>query len=188
MTMFATVLHTTQEPTVDLDALANGVSFPKAQFTSQASPETSYLVYGQYRQLALSLINVDNPEIFYRTYYNAEKSYNGDGVHEKFIYQGQSILDLSVGLLDFPWHAADSNPINEITVAQLQQLAHSETSLIVSPRLNAIANFILHQPTFTRVYYYRGVDGTVAITINDEFNGVKMNCILTYGSEFAVNF
>lgn len=171
----------------NLNNLGN-TNLSTAQFTSHVNPQTSYLVYGQYRELALSIVNVDSPDIFYKSYYNGIDSHNGDGVHEKFIYQGQSVLDLSVGMLDYPWFAADGNPFNEITSLQLHQLAQSEKSLVVLSRLQVLANFMLLQPTYTRLYYYSGVDGVKSLTVSDEFNGVKMNIILTYGESLVLGF
>ncbi len=170
-------------PTLDqIAAMPNLSLYPKSHFTSVVNPETSYLLYERYRVLALGLIDLDNPEIFYRTFYNEQDSYNGEGIHEKFIYQGQAILDLSVGLLDFPWFAADGNPYNEITALQLQQLANTEQSIIVAPRLRAMATFVALLPPYTRIYHYSGLDGVRSLTLNDEFNGVKLNCILSYNA------
>ncbi len=155
-------------------------AFPNAQFTARANPDTSFIVYSRYRELALALIDTNSQEIFYRVFHNAPESYNGEGLHEKFIYRGQSVLDISVGLLDFPWFAADGNPLNEITFAQLQQLANMEDNPLVGHRLHCIANFALTLPLHTRYYHYIGHDGVRAITICDEFNGIKMNCIITH--------
>lgn len=157
--------------------------FPSAQFTSVANPDTSFVMYSRYRELALHLINTENPEVFYRTYYNEKDSYNGEGVHEKFVYRGQAILDLSVGLLDFPWFAADGNPLNEITQVQLQNLANTEFSPQIALRLRQISNFAATLPPYTRYYHYTGLDGTRALTVCDEFNGIKLNCILTHTEE-----
>jgi hypothetical protein len=131
----------------------------------------------------MGLIDTNSPEIFYRVFNNAVDSYNGEGIHEKFIYRGQSVLDVSVGSLDYPWFAADSNPLNEIQILQLQQLANNEASPLISWRLRAIANFAATLPPYTRYYHYSGLDGTRAITVVDEFNGVKLNCILTFTEE-----
>lgn len=173
--------------TTNFNNLGNN-NLSTAQFTSHVNPQTSYLVYGQYRTLAMALVNVDSPEIFYKTYFNEQNSHNGDGVHEKYIYQGQAILDLSVGVIDFPWFAADANPFNEISNMQLQQMAANEMSLVVAPRLRAIADFMLLQPPFTRLYYYSGTDGVRSLTVSDEFNGVKMNVILTHGETLLNGF
>lgn len=157
--------------------------FPRAQFSARANPETSFVMYTRYRDLAASLIDTNNPELIYRVYENAQDSYNGEGVHEKFIYRGQSVVDVSVGLLDYPWFAADGNPLNEITFVQLQQLANSETIPLIAHRLRAVANFAATLPPYTRYYHYMGTDGVRALTISDEFNGIKMNCILTHAEE-----
>ncbi|BAW18994.1 hypothetical protein [Ralstonia phage RP12] len=157
--------------------------FPRAQFSTRVNPETSFVMYSRYRDMALGLIDTNSPEIFYRVFNNAPDSFNGEGMHEKFIYRGQSVLDISVGLLDFPWFAADSNPINEITGLQLQQMANSEQIPLVAWRLRQIANFAGTLPPYTRYYHYMGVDGTRAITMEDEFNSVKFSCILTFAEE-----
>lgn len=157
--------------------------FPRAQFTSRANPETSFAMFSRFREVALGLIDINSPEIFYRVFMNEENSHNGEGMHEKFIYRGQSVLDISVGLLDFPWFAADSNPINEITGLALQQMANSEQSITVAWRLRQLANLAATLPPYTRYYYYTGLDGTRALTIVDEFNGCKLNCILTFVEE-----
>ena len=149
-------------------------AFPHAQFTARAHPDTSFLVYSRYRELAMGLIDTNSQEIFYRAFENAPDSYNGEGIHEKFIYRGQSVLDISVGLLDFPWFAADGNPLNEITFAQIQQLANMEHDSLIAHRLHTIANFAMSLPLHTRYYHYVGPDGVRAITICDEFNGIKM--------------
>lgn len=157
--------------------------FPRAQFSARANPETSFVMYTRYRDLASSLINTNNPELIYRVYENDPGSYNGEGIHEKFVYRGQSVTDVSVGLLDYPWFAADGNPLNEITFVQLQQLANSETTPLIAHRLRMIANFAATLPPYTRYYHYVGSDGVRALTLSDEFNGIKMNCILTHTDE-----
>ena len=70
-------------------------AFPNAQFTTRANPDTSFIVYSRFRELALALIDTNSQEIFYRVFHNAPESYNGEGLHEKFIYRGQSVLDIS---------------------------------------------------------------------------------------------
>lgn len=171
-------MFTATFPNVVNTPVAN--AFPKAQFTARAHPDTSFIVYSRYRDLALGLIDTNSQEIFYRVFHNTPDSYNGEGIHEKFIYRGQSVLDVSVGLLDFPWFAADGNPLNEVTFAQVQQLANMETNPLVAHRLHCIANFAMTLPLHTRYYHYVGQDGVRAITICDEFNGIKMNCIITH--------
>lgn len=166
---------TLQQPAVNATT-----TFHRAQFSTRANPETSFVMYSRYRDVAMALINSNSLELIYRVYENALESYNGEGVHEKFIYRGQSVMDVSVGLLDYPWFAADGNPLNEITFVQLQQLANSETSPIVAHRLRQLANFAATLPPYTRYYHYTGIDGVRALTLNDEFNGIKMNCILTH--------
>lgn len=140
---------------------------------------TAQELHQQYRVLATSLIDVTNPSVFYRLLQNDPNGYNGHGVHEKFIYNGMSVVDVSFGNLDYPWFAADANANNEITLDQLQSLANFEKNPIVSPRLRAIANFALQLPPYTRFYHYVGRDGIRAITIDDQFNCIKLNCIIT---------
>lgn len=154
--------------------------FPNAQFSGAANPDTSFVMYQRYRDLAMEMIDTNSPNLFYRVYENSEGSHNGEGLHEKFIYQGASILDISVGLLDFPWFAADANPLQEITQLQLQQLTNVEMLPLIAHRLRQIANFSATLPPYTRYYHYVGVDGVRALTISDEFNGIKMNIILTH--------
>lgn len=154
--------------------------FPRAQFSQRVNPETSFAMYTRYRDMALGLIDTNSPEIFYRVFNNAVDSYNGEGIHEKFIYRGQSVLDVSVGFLDYPWFAADSNPLNEITSLRLQQMANEEQELQVAWRLRHIANFAATLPPYTRYYYYVGLDGTRALTVQDEFNSTKFSVILTF--------
>lgn len=136
-------------------------------------------LHQQYRVMATGLIDVTNPSVFYRLMQNDPNGYNGQGVHEKFIYNGMSVVDVSFGNLDYPWFAADANPSNEITLDQLQSLANMEHNPIVSPRLRAIANFAQQLPPYTRFYHYVGRDGIRAVTIEDQFNCIKFNCILT---------
>lgn len=186
ITMFTDTLQNIAPSLDQIAAATTHNLFPRSQFTTIVNPQTSYLIYNRYRSLAMSLIDLDNPEIFYRMFDNELNSHNGEGIHEKFIYQGQSILDLSVGLLDFPWFAADINALNEITEQQLQQLANKEQSIIVAPRLRAIANFVALLPRYTRIYHYAGLDGVRSLTISDEFNGVKLNAILSYNTANAI--
>ncbi len=160
-----------------------GQTFPNARFTGRANQETSMAMYLRYREMALGLIDTNSPEIFYRAFNNDPDSSNGEGLHEKFIYRGQSILDISVGMLDYPWFSADGNPTQEITQHQLQLLANAETVPVVAWRLRAIANFAANLPMYTRYYHYVGLDGVRAITIEDEFNAVKFACVLTFVSE-----
>lgn len=147
-----------------------------------ANPETSVSMYKRYRDTAFALIDTTNPNLFYRAYDNEQGSFNGEGLHEKFIYQGQSVLDVSVGKLDYPWFAADGNVFNEITQLQLQALAMVETNPQIAHRLKILSEFsstLLPAP-FTRYYHYEGQDGVRALTVADDFNSVKLNIILTY--------
>lgn len=148
-------------------------AFTSAQFTSILNPATSYSVYDRYRSFAMTLLDTTDPELYYKPLYNAIDSFNGEGLHEKFVYHGRSILDVSIGLLDYPWYSADASPQNEITAEYLQMLANNARDLMVAPKLRAIANFVSQLPSYTRLYYYEGVDCVKAITVVDEFNGVK---------------
>lgn len=161
-----------------------------ANLSLRANPETSYVVYQRYRDVAMSLIDTNSQNLFYRVYENEQTSYNGIGLHEKFLYQGQSVLDISMGMLDFPWYAADGNPLNEISQEQLHDLAMIETDPLISDRLLTLSNFSLTLPPapFTRYYHYLGVDGTRALTMVDEFNAVKLNIILTFTEELSLMF
>jgi hypothetical protein len=163
-----------------LTAIPTFASPLRAQFSARANPETSFVMYDRYREVGMSLIDTNSPEIFYRVFNNAPDSYNGEGLHEKFIYRGQSMLDISVGLLDYPWFAADANPINEITSLQLQQMANVETTPHVAWRLRHLAMLAGTLPPYTRYYHYTGPDGTRALTLEDELNACKMNVILTF--------
>ena len=156
----------------------------------RANPETSYVVYQRYRDVALSLIDTNSQELFYRVYENDQNSYNGIGLHEKFLYQGQSVLDISMGMLDFPWYAADGNPLNEISQEQLHDLAMVETDPLIADRLLALSNFslTLAPAPFTRYYHYVGADGVRALTMVDEFNAVKLNIILTFTEELSLTY
>lgn len=136
-------------------------------------------LFQNYRQMAYGLIDITNPELFYKVYENAPGSHNGYGVHEKIIHNGMSVIDVSFGRLDFPWSAADANQFNEISYEQLQVLANNELNSVVSPRLRAIATFAASLPPYTHYYHYVGRDGVRALTIDDELNAIKFNCILT---------
>lgn len=150
------------------------------------NPETTYDKYQQFRDVIPELINVNSSEIFYRAHENEEGSYNGEALHEKFIYQGQSIVDISMGQLDFPWHAADANPICEISTMDLQTLAMMESNPLIAHRLNALVNLsrLLLPTPFTRYYHYQGLDGVRAVTIVDVANSVKFNAIITHTENF----
>ena len=73
--------------------------------------------------------------------------------------------------------------MNEITQVQLQLLANMEIDPTIAQRLRQIANFSAMLPPYTRYYHYAGMDGTRALTVSDEFNGVKFNCILSHAEE-----
>lgn len=148
----------------------------------RANPETSFSMYQHFRAVIPELINTNSANLFYRAFDNDPNSHNGEAIHEKFIYQGQSILDISMGLLDYPWHAADDNPLNEITKYQLRTFALQELDPLINHRLTILANLsdtLLPSP-FTRYYHYQGIDGVRALTIVDEINSVKLNIILSY--------
>lgn len=169
----------------------SGLLFPPTQFLTINNPVNTYTVYERYRAFAMALLDTTSPELYYRTTYNAPNSFNGEGVHEKFIFRGKSVLDLSMGNLDFPWFVADVYAFNEKSIDQLLAIANAEADLVVAPKLRSIVNFIYTLPPYTRVYYYEGMDGSKAITISDEFNGVKFNYDLTYnplGDLLSINF
>lgn len=152
-----------------------GTTFGTTQFTIRTPEE----LHDSYRTTAFGLIDVSNPALFYRVHHNAADSFNGPGVHEKLIYNGMSVIDVSRGNLDFPWFTADANPMNEITCDDLQALANSEIDLVVSPRLRAIADFATTLPPYTRYYHYRGRDGVRCLVVEDSINLIKMSCVLT---------
>lgn len=137
-------------------------------------------LYQRFRVMAAGLTDLTHANIYYRVMYNDQDSFNGCGVHEKFIYNGMSIIDVSIGLLDFPWYAADANANNEISLYDLQLLANNELDPVVSPRLRAIAVFAEGLPMHVHYYHYVGRDGIRALTIEDPFNNIKFNCILTH--------
>jgi hypothetical protein len=181
-------MFTATLPTALTTSLNTPVAAPTLSL--RANPETSYVTYQRYRDVAMSLIDTNSPNLFYRVYENEQNSYNGIGLHEKFLYQGQSILDISMGMLDFPWYAADGNPLNEISQEQLHEMAMVETDPLIADRLLTLSNFslTLSPAPFTRYYHYLGVDGTRALTVVDEFNAVKLNIILTFTEELSLTF
>jgi hypothetical protein len=156
---------------------------PLPTFTGSANPQTSLETYTRFRDLGMELIDTNSPQIFYRVYHNDDGSANGEGVHEKFIYQGFAVLDVSMGLLDFPWYAADGNPMNEITRDQITLLANTELNPLIAWRLRVAANFAATLMPHVRYFHYTGADGVRSLTISDEFNGVKMNVILSHTEE-----
>lgn len=184
--MFTATLPTALTP---LSPLANDLNTgltplsPMPTFTGSANPQTSLETYTRFRDLGMELIDTNSSQIFYRVYQNDEGSCNGDGVHEKFIYHGQAVLDVSMGLLDFPWYAADGNPMNEITRDQLSLLANTELNPLVAWRLRVVCNFVSTLLPHVRYFHYTGPDGVRALTISDEFNGVKMNVIMSHTEE-----
>lgn len=139
-------------------------------------------LYDQYRQLALSMININNPEICYSVENNSDiVGAVGYGIHERFIHYGRSVIDLSVGELHFPWEAADADGNNFVTVDKLQQIANTTTNPLVAGRIRKIANFVARMPAYTKCYYYHSRDGSVkAVTVEDEMNMVKFNMIVSY--------
>lgn len=154
--------------------------FPGSIFgTTQFVIQTPEELHASYRTTAFGLIDVSNPSLFYRVHHNAEGSFNGQAVHEKLIYNGMSVIDVSRGNLDFPWFTADANPMNEISREALQVLANNEMDLVVSPRLRAIADFATTLPPYTRYYHYRGRDGVRCLVVDDPINLIKMSCVLT---------
>lgn len=187
--MFTDTLPTALTPLTPLDSNLNtGLApltplAPLPTFTGSANPQTSLETYTRFRDLGMELIDTNSQQIFYRVFHNEEGSCNGEGVHEKFIYQGKPVLDVSMGLLDFPWYAADANPMNEITRDQITLLANTELNPLIAWRLRVIANFVPTLLPHVRYFHYTGIDGVRALTISDEFNGVKMNVILSHAEE-----
>lgn len=167
-----------------LPPVANGLTplAPLSTLTGIANPQTSFETYTRFRDLGMELIDTNSQNIFYRVYHNEDHSHNGEGVHEKFIYNSQSVLDVSMGLLDFPWYAADANPMNEITRDQLIMMANTESNPLIAWRLNVIAHFAVTLLPHIRYYHYT-CGGVRAFTMTDEFNGVKLNVILTHTEE-----
>ncbi len=139
-------------------------------------------LYEQYRQLAMSMINPNNPELSYLVESNNDiLGAVGYGIHERFIHYGRSVIDLSVGEVHYPWEAADASSSNYVTVERLQQIANIETNPLVAGRIRKIANFAARMPAYTKCYYYRSQAGAVkAVTIEDEMNTVKFNMIVSY--------
>lgn len=135
-------------------------------------------LYNQYRTFAMGLVDTTDPELFYKVYYNAVNSYNGDGMHEQYVRRGNSVLDLSVGPLDYPWIAADVNGSNETTVDRLMELAGLQHSMLVAYRIRLIAQFVSTLPLQTRIYYYSNNSGGVVITVSDEINCIKFSHML----------
>lgn len=139
-------------------------------------------LYNQYRDMALTMINTNNPELNYIALDNSViPGCDTYGLHEKFIHYGRAVIDLSVGEPYYPWVAADADPANEITSSRLQQLANTESNPLIAGRIRKIANFVAWMPSYTRIYFYTSGDGNVkSITIEDEMNLVKFNMIVSY--------
>ena len=139
-------------------------------------------LYDQYRALALSMINPNNPELSYIVENNSDiPGAVGYGIHEKFVHYGCSVIDLSVGALHYPWVGADVDPNNYVTSDRLQQIANAETNPLIAGRIRKIANFTARMPVYTKCYYYRSHAGAVkAVTVEDEMNLVKFNMIVSY--------
>ena len=135
-------------------------------------------LYNQYRTFAMGLVDVTDPELFYKVQYNATDSYNEEGMHEQYVRRGSSVLDLSVGVLDYPWLAADVTNSNETTIERLMELATIQHSMLVAYRIRSIAQFVSTLPMHTRVYYYSNTSGGVVITVSDELNGIKFSHML----------
>lgn len=151
-------------------------------FNQGQSIQSPQELYAKCRDLVFSLVDTTSPDIYYRVYENSQDSYNGFGLHEKLIQNGMSIVDISIGTLDYPWFAADANQLNEVSMIELQQLANRETDISVSPKLRAIANFVAKLPPYLKFYHYHGLDGTRAVTVEDVLNNIKFNVILTSSS------
>lgn len=137
-------------------------------------------LYNQYRNLALCLINVQNPSLQYRALSNSAGSVNGYGLHEKFIHNSRSVVDVSIGALDFPWSAADADQRNMVSAQTLYDVASTQSNALVAGRLRTIGDFISTLPPYTGVYLYVGNDGVIAVTISDDMNNVKFNMIVSH--------
>lgn len=126
----------------------------------------------------MGLVDTTDPELIYRVYYNAPGSFNDEGMHEQYVRRGNSVLDLSVGVLDYPWLAADVNNSNETTAMQLMEYASVQHSMLVAYRIRSIAQFVTTLPLHTRVYYYSNNSGCVVITVCDDLNNIKFSHML----------
>ena len=174
-TMFTDTLPNALNTLTPLSNAATNLSVP-------SNPETTFDKFQQFRDIVPELINTNSPDIFYRAHVNEDDSANGEGLHEKFIYQGQSVVDISMGQLDYPWHAADANPACEIGLFELQSLAVLETNPVIAHRLQTLVTLsqtLLPTP-FTRYYHYQNSYGVRAITIVDVINSVKLNVVITH--------
>lgn len=157
-------------------------AYPNAGMVNPMVSSITVELYEQYRQLALSMINVNNPELCYHVESNSDiVGAVGYGIHERFIHYGRSVIDLSVGEVHYPWEAADASSSNYVTVERLQQIANMETNPLVAGRIRKIANFAARMPSYTKCYFYRSHLGDVkAVTVEDEMNTVKFNMIVSY--------
>lgn len=164
-----------------LTATLNNYGINSNVFTPVLTPSAVSLdLYNQCRETILSLINTGDVNVVYRAIGNAENSFNGYGLHEKIIHGGRSVVDLSVGVLDFPWSAADAYPESEVSLDVLEGVAFDEDNFTIANRLHSIVRLVQNLPPYVRVYYYTSRDGTRAVTIEDEFNLVKANLIINY--------
>lgn len=160
--------------------LNNQVSNNSAFNIPMTPSPISMEIYNLCRDAILGLINTAGSGVAYRAIGNDENSFNGYGLHEKIIHCGRSVVDLSVGTLDFPWSAADAYPESEITLSALEEIAFDEENFYIANRLHTLIRLIQNLPPYTKVYYYVGRDGTRAVTIDDAFNLVKANIIVSY--------
>lgn len=153
---------------------------PQAPVLTQSNYATAVELYNTYREMALSLVDVSAPDINYKVYSNkTQTSTIGYGLHEKFVKNGRSIVDLSVGELDFPWTAADAIAGTAINFTTLTMLANVEHDPIVAGRLRRLVGFVQTLPPYTALYHYVGANGVRALTISDPHNCVKFNMVIS---------
>lgn len=157
-----------------------GAFIPAPPVLNQSNYATAVELYNSYREIALALVDVRSPDINYKVYSNKiQTSTIGYGIHEKLIKNGRSIIDLSVGELDFPWTAADAIPGTTIEYTDLVILANMESDPIIAGRLRRLLAFVQALPPYTKLYHYVGVNGVRAITIKDPYNKVKFNMVIS---------
>ena len=145
--------------------------------------EVSMRLFNAYRNTAISVMPITQPDVYYKVYHNAPDSPNGTGIHEKFIHHGFVVVDVSVGVLDFPWVCADSSQQNEIMLGSLAAIANIERDPIIAGRLRQLAVFAQTLPVYTKFYYYRGEDGVRSLTVVDTSNEVKMNLLISWSPQ-----
>lgn len=150
-------------------------------FLNRLTPSNiSVALFDEYREAFTGLFAISEGGYYHHVRNNASDSLNGYGLHEKYIHNGRSVMDVSVGVLDFPWTAADANFRSEISLSYLEQLASEEEDDTTATRMYSIISFCAHLPPYTRIFYFSGSDGTKAITLVDDFNLIKANAIVSY--------